>query len=299
MTDVQHGRALEERRIERALQELDSQLALRVSRIEVEMERRGLQNSDARRQAICEARLEYLNQAILQRMKIRKEAVRSCPELGSVTELKTFADRIEADIAGLRAECQKASVIVPPEVFAELRAKVREGIAAIQREAPMELPMKPKLPGISLSVSSGSTTKVKEGIPIEGGTRGTLAAASSDAARRSLDRLGAASEKVKEAIADLEARNRELAGALCRLAAVIHDAAPLGEERIVYLEQVQFVAEQAARVSVLRRVSVVKGILVALQAGLEDRPTLAEALRPATSLAASHFGIAAGTRQAR
>ncbi len=263
------------------------------------MERRGLQNSDARRQAICEARLEYLNQAILQRMKIRKEAVRSCPELGSVTELKTFADRIEADIAGLRAECQKASVIVPPEVFAELRAKVREGIAAIQREAPMELPMKPKLPGISLSVSSGSTTKVKEGIPIEGGTRGTLAAASSDAARRSLDRLGAASEKVKEAIADLEARNRELAGALCRLAAVIHDAAPLGEERIVYLEQVQFVAEQAARVSVLRRVSVVKGILVALQAGLEDRPTLAEALRPATSLAASHFGIAAGTRQAR
>src|SRR5690349_8989932 len=98
------------------------------------MSRRGLQHSDARLHAIFEARLERLNQAIVRRIALRKEMIRTYPELGSPGELTHLREVIQADVMDLRAECTKLSLVAPPEVFAELRARAQDGIEGLKRD---------------------------------------------------------------------------------------------------------------------------------------------------------------------
>ena len=282
MTDLEQARSVEAVRLQKVLRELESQQEARLSRIEAEMSRRGLQNSDARLRAIFEAQLERLNQVIQQRIEIRKELVRNYPELGSPSELNHLNQLIDADVMVLRAECKKLSLIAPPEVFADLHARAHDGIEVLKREMAIHVPVKPKLPAFSLSLSHGNGMKVSAAIPSTGSVARSAPPVGS---------LDAVSRKLDEVIGDLEERNQQLADALRRLAAVIQQAKQLPDERTIYLEQVQFLAEQAARVAVLRRVSIVKGIMVALRADLDEVPSVVQALRTALPLLVSHFGI--------
>ena len=295
MTDLDQARSVETARFRRALQELECQRELRLSRIDAEMARRGLQNSDARLQAIFEARLDCLNQVILRRIAIRKSLVANYPELASAAELNQLMEAIHADVVDLRSECQKSNLIVPPEVFAELRARARDGIDGLKREMAATVPFKPKLPEFSLTISHGGAAPSNAGpSPRTGNGRSASEGVTRFANTASPvgDNWDTVCSKVDEAIGDLEERNAKLAEALRQFATSIKEARRLAEERIVYLEQVQFLAEQATRIPVLRRTSVVKAILVALRTGLKDMPTLAPALKAATSLLADHFGIA-------
>lgn len=280
LTDLQQARSVEEGRFQRVLRDLETQQELRLSRIEAEMTRRGLQNSDARLHAIFEAQVERLNQVIQQRIAIRKEIIRNYPELGSPAELNHLRDLIQADVMDLRAECKKHCLLAPPEVFAELRARAQNGIEGLKREMASQVPVKPKLPALALDIPRVTAGKAHIGPAVQVGP-----------ANPAPGSLEAVTRKVDEAIGDLEERHRDVADALRRLAAAIKEAKHLPEERTVYLEQLQFVAEQAARVTVLRRVSVVKGILRALLTDLHEAPRVATPLRAALPLLASHFGI--------
>lgn len=285
---------MEAGRFQKALQELETQQELRLSRIEAEMARRGLQNSDARLHAIFEVHLDRLNQVIQQRILIRKDLVRNYPELGSTAELNHLQEVIQADVRILRAECRKHSLVAPPEVFAEVHARAQAGIERLKQEIPTPVRMQPKLPALSLSISHDNRAKTD----VRAAARPAVGIASVGAVAYSAQTPSAPalapdtlSRKVDEVIGDLEERNQQLANSLRRLATAIQQAKQLPDERTIYLEQVQFLAEQAARVAVLRRVSVVKGIMVALRTDLDEIPSVVVSLRAAFPLLASHFGI--------
>ncbi|HEY7390954.1 MAG TPA: hypothetical protein VH640_20725 [Bryobacteraceae bacterium] len=294
MSELEQARSVEAGRFQKALRELETQQELRLSRIEAEMARRGLQNSDARLHAIFEVHLDRLNQVIQHRISIRKDLVRNYPELGSPAELNHLQEIIQADVRSLRAECRRHSLVAPPEVFAEMHARAQAGIERLQQEMPSPVRMQPKLPALSLNISHGGAGRgdfrpaartTSGSFPVGVVSRPEQASAAPALAPDALSR------KVDEVIGDLEERNQQLANGLRRLATAIQQAKHLPDDRTIYLEQVQFLAEQAARVAVLRRVSVVKGIMVALRSELDEVPSVVVSLRAAFPLLASHFGI--------
>ena len=294
LTELEQARSVEAGRFQQALRELETQQELRLSRLEAEMARRGLQNSDARLHAIFEVHLDRLNQVIQHRISIRKDLVRNYPELGSASELNQLQEVIQADVRDLRAECRRHSLVAPPEVFAEVHARAQAGLERLKQEIPSPVRMQPKLPALSLNISHSSGGKGDA----RGGARPSSGSASLGVMGRSAQAPAATAltpdalaRKVDEVIGDLEERNQQLANALRRLATAIQQAKQLPDDRTIYLEQVQFLAEQAARVAVLRRVSVVKGIMVALRTDLDEIPSVVVSLRAAFPLLASHFGI--------
>ena len=294
LTDLEQARSVEAVRFQKALRELETQQELRLSRLEAEMARRGLQNSDARLHAIFEVHLDRLNQVIQHRISIRKDLVRNYPELGSPAELNYLHEIIQADVRNLRAECRKHSLVAPPEVFAEVHARAQAGIDRLKQEMPSPVRMQPRLPAFSLNMShstGGKGDARAAARPAAGSTPLGVVARSPLTAETPALTPDALSRKVEEVIGDLEERNHQLANALRRLATAIQQAKQLPDDRTVYLEQVQFLAEQAARVAVLRRVSVVKGIMVALRTDLDEVPSVVVALRATFPFLASHFGI--------
>ena len=295
MTDLEQARSVEAGRFKKVLQKLESLQELHLSRIDAEMARRGLEHSDARLQAIFEAGLERMNQSILQRIAIRKDMLRNYPELGSATELNHLAEAIQADLTSLRGECRKHGLIVPPEVFAELRARARESIETLKRETVPPVRARSKTSSFSPISPDHAAAKIEPGPTIQaGGFRsvprnvGRSTPAVSAPAIGSFD---AVCRKVDEVIDDLNGRNQKLADSLRHLAAAIKQSIRPADDRAVYLEQLQFLAEQAARAAVLRRISVVKGIVIALHFELGDLPSVAPALQTAGPLLAAHFGI--------
>ena len=282
--DVQQARAIEAVRVKKVFDELEFQQKLQLSRIDAEMSRRGLLQSDAQLQAVLEARLERLNQLIQQRITIRKEMIRKCPELASVAELNALTESIHADVINLRAEWQK-SLIVPVDVFAELHTRVRERVGAIKREIASQIPMKPHLPSLSVRISSTTEPQADTRRPAIGATGNKATAATS------IGEVGDFSRKLEELLIDLKEPNPQLGEALGQLGVAIRESKGLADKRVMYLEQIQFIAEQATRLPVLRRISVVKGLVVALHAGLSELPNISPALDHALALIESYFGL--------
>jgi len=289
------GQALESEaaRYRKALDSLEAQEEARLARVDAEMARRGLLHSDAHRQGHFEARLEKLNQAIDSRIEIRRELICTCPELGTAPELKRLMDAIQDDVARLRTVCQGPGLLIPSEVFSGLRERSQEALDVLRREAAFPTPAKPKPAAVSVNVraatfaaqpSAGSS--IAAASPVSVPTRASLSAAAG-----SPTAVDAAYRKAEEVLVEVEERNAKLAAALRRLAAAIKGAGKLADERACYLEQVHFIAEQAVRPPVIRRVSVVKGLFVALRAGLRDFEPVAAALNAAGPLMATHFGL--------
>jgi len=65
----------------------------------------------------------------------------------------------------------------------------------------------------------------------------------------------------------------------------------LGSERANYLDQLQFLGEQALRPAVLRRRGVVQGLLLAWQNEVEKDAVVALLRWEAGALLAAHFGL--------
>ena len=88
-----------------------------------------------------------------------------------------------------------------------------------------------------------------------------------------------------------EGGHQELAELLQQLAKAINDADASRQERAEYLEQVQFIAKQAAQPAKARQPSVVKGLLAGLRARLEDTAHLSHILELVGPALARHFGF--------
>ena len=170
----------------------------------------------------------------------------------------------------------------------------RSTLIAVNFQEPVKAPASTRSTPVSSGATRGSATasgnmKVAPAVPSS--ARGSAAASSQPALPQSSAAVTAAYNKAVEAIKDTAVHNTKLADALHQLATAIKSASAAGEERTVYLEQIQFIAEQVARPATIRRVSVIQGLLVALRAGLQNTTGVAGSLNAAGPVMASHFGL--------
>ena len=319
--DLKRARELEAQRYSIALKGLDSQERARIERVNAEMASRGLQNSDVRLQVLFEVRLEKLNKAIESRIEIRKGLLRGFPDLGSPLELKRLMEPIEEEISQLRRDSQKRGLIIPPEVFSRIQEHAQTQVDSLKKEISVVLPAKSKtipptnrsVPAVSLgrnaaTVATRTAPPAPAGVrttmpiatnmrstPVSGsvvaGIRGTPVSMGPPATNGAALSPEAVYSKIQEVIRDVDGRDGKLAEALSQLATAIHSAPKLGDQRTEYLEQVQFIGEQALRPKVIRRLGVVRGLLVALQSGLGGVASVAPTLKATGPMLASYFGV--------
>lgn len=169
----------------------------------------------------------------------------------------------------------------------------RSTLIAVNFQETVKAPASPRSTPPSSGATRGSATasgnmKVAPAVP--GSARGS-AASTLPAGPQGSAAVNSAYSKAAEAIKDTAVHNTKLADALHQLATAIKAATAAGEERAVYLEQIQFIAEQVARPATIRRVSVIQGLLVALRAGLQNTTGVAGTLSAAGPVTASHFGL--------
>lgn len=284
MTELDQARALEATRYQKALKALEAQEESRIARVDAEMARRGLQHSDARLQALIEVRVDTLSQAIDRRIEIRKELMRSFPELGSARELTGLMEPIRQEITKLWTFCESSGLIVAPEVFGGLRDRGQEGIDILKREAALSPRPKSRAATVSVSAPTRSVAWSPPAPP-------KPAASAANSPGGTAGNLDAVYGKIEEVFRDVERRDMKLAVALRQFGAAIKAAPRTADERARYLEQLQFIAEQSLRPAVLRRVGVVEGLFVALRTGFRDSAPVGPVLKAAGPVLASHFGL--------
>ena len=319
--DLKKAREMEAHRYSLALKGLDAQEQARIERVNAEMASRGLQNSDVRLQVLFEVRLEKLNKAIDSRIEIRKALLQGYPDLRSPLELKRLMEPIQEEIAQLRRESQNRGLIIPPEVFSRLQEHAQAQVDTLKEEMPVIPPAKSKtippanrsMPPVSFGRSMGgavsrtappapagvranmpAATNMRSA-PVSGtaiaGIRGTSVSMGASAVNGAALSPEAVYNKVQEVLRDVADRDVKIAQALRQLAEAIQTAPKLGDQRTEYLEQVQFIGEQALRPKVIRRLGVVRGLFIALQSGLGGAATTAPALKTAGPILASYFGV--------
>ena len=104
--------------------------------------------------------------------------------------------------------------------------------------------------------------------------------------------LGTIYGHVQQVIGDVTgAGYGEFAALLQQLADAINKAEELGDERKAYLEQLEFIAKEAAEPAEKRQASVVKGLFMGLRARLEDAAHVAEVMILVGPALAHHFGL--------
>jgi hypothetical protein len=290
--DLEKARALETAQYAKTLDQLETVERARRERILDEMARRGLQNSDACLQALLEARVDTLSQAVRRRLTIRRDLLRLYPELGSPKELDRLMERIHGEVSALWEESQKSGLLVVPEVFAELRKKGQEGIDLLRQEGLASRPKvasvspaPPKLPisTVPARISPGAANPAPKPKVVLASTATPPADASPE--------LTKACAVVEQLTQELEGRNAKLAASLLKLAHAIRDSRGAGSDRASYMDQLQFLGEQALRPAVLRRRGVVQGLLIALQNEVESDAAVALLRWEAGALLAAHFGV--------
>jgi len=290
--DLDKARALEAAQYAKALDGLEELERPRRERILDEMTRRGLQNSDACRQGLLEARLDTLSQAVRRRVAIRKDLLRLYPELGSPKELDRLMERIHGEVSAVWEESQKSGLLVTPEVFAGLRKKGQEAIDFLRMEGlatrpkPASVsPAPPKLP------VSHAPAKIGPGAANPAPKPKAAEASTVPATPDAPPELAKAYSVIEQLTQELENRNAKLATSLVKLGRAVRDSRGLGSERANYLDQLQFLGEQALRPAVLRRRGVVQGLLVAWQNEVEKDAVVALLRWEAGALLAAHFGL--------
>jgi hypothetical protein len=279
MSDLVKARELENLKYLALFEELNERERQRVMEIRSEAGRRGTLISGATNRAIVKARVDKMRALIEDRIEMRKTLAIEFPELGSVqslSELKVELDRsVENSFQGLRdsfaREARAANVdflgseaVFEDEKF-QLKARITSGVGILEREVALDL-HKSGAQGTKVSVSTGGGPAVVN--------------------------MGAIYGHVQQVIGSVgDIGHQEFAAILARLAAAINETESLGAARAEYLEQVQFIAEQATVPEGSRRVGVVKAVLTGLRATLQDAANVAAILSLAGKSAAQYFGF--------
>lgn len=275
-SDLAEARRLEMLRYMETLERLNEEEKRRVAEQDRKFAARGMYQSGARMKATLQARLDKIEALLTARIEARKDLARTVRELASPHEL----DALMSDISRTLDHVQlPPGISDPPDPLArkalesrtrleteQLRACARNRIEILKKEFALKL-HDADAPRSSVSVHTG------------GGP--------------ALVNLGAIYGNVKQVIGKVdESGAEELAALLRQLADAINRAEDLGEARGEYLEQVQFIARQAAEPSGKRQVIVIKAVLVALRSTLQDAANAAQVLGLVGPAIARHFQIA-------
>jgi hypothetical protein len=223
--------------------------------------------------ATAKARIDRIDSGIDARLEIRKELARSVPELGSERELDELLAAILRSVENAAAgplqdvpagAVRNALKARTDQDLNRLKAGAKTKIEILKREFALRLHEQQEPRSVSVTTGGGPA----------------------------LVNLGTIYGGVRQVIGNVsEAGYRELADLLQRLAQAIGDAETLGDERAAYLQQVQFIAKQAAEPADVRQSSVVKGLLAGLRARLEDGAHLSGVLALVGPAIARHFGF--------
>ena len=238
---------------------------------------RGTLQSGATFMGIARIRAEKTEELILGRIAIRKDLALEFPELGAEHAL----DALLADLEGLTSLAFKGLYQTPglqiegavgqalrrrdEQEVSRLNAFAHRQIEMLKREIALKLHK--KVPSDAVSVVTGGGPAIVN--------------------------LGTIYGNVQQVIGNVsEGGYQELAELLQQLAKAINDSEALGQERAAYLEQVQFIASQAAQPVETRQPGVVKGLLAGLRAGLADAAHISHILVLVGPALAQHFGFA-------
>jgi hypothetical protein len=271
MSNLQTARELDQLKGQDLLNRLLAEHQERVKAIDLDMTRRGLGRSGIKGNAIWKSHAQRLEDYIDGRIRIRRELVSQCPELGSTAELEKLRGELEQHTAAFaRAPLQSVNRLQPSVVqqnnqeAQRLNAHARLKIEMLKRETAIAPPAMPTAGSVSVSTGGGPA----------------------------IVNLGSIFGSVQQVIGTLDQAGQvEIASVLKDLAEAITKASGLGDDRRTYLEQVRFIAEQAAAAAESRQTSVVRAVFESLRARLQDVASLAQVLVLTGPALARHFGL--------
>jgi hypothetical protein len=276
VSDIQKAREIETMRYMKRIEELNAEEQQRVLKIKSDAAASGRSQGGGILTAISAARTEKLKSLIAFRLETRRELAMDIPELGSERALDDLlaemTGNLDAAFAGLYHHQPGISGAVTEALQArharevgQLKGMARRDIEILKREIALNLHKKPQ-----------STT------PVSLNTGGGPAVVN----------LGTIYGNVQQVIGTVgSSGNEQLAELLRRLADAINGIAELGDQRATYLEQVEFIARQAAAAPEERQRSVVQGVLNGLHASLENVAHVTGILAFAGPAIAKHFGF--------
>jgi hypothetical protein len=183
-------------------------------------------------------------------------------------------------------------LLVAPEVFSGLRKKGQEAIDLLRVES---LAARPKVASVSPAPPKLPVSTVPAQMPPGAANPApkpkTASVSTAPQPAESSADLAKTCAVVEQLTQELESRNSKLATSLQKLARAIKDSRGVGSDRGIYLDQLQFLGEQALRPAVLRRRGVVQGLLMAWHNEVEKDATVALLRWETGSLLAAHFGL--------
>ena len=271
VADLDEARELERLRYQQIINDLNVKESDQVKKQDADFASRGLYNSGARLLAVSQARIDKLRAIIDSRLEIRKDLARSFPEFGSAQQLNTLLTELTAmlDLVQVPAELppgatrDSAKQRLEQDIY-RLKAGAKVLIEILKKECALNLHKRPEEARI-VALSTGGAAIVN---------------------------LGTIYGDVQQVIGGIQQSGHpELAGLLQQLTAAINDSQSLGENRKELLEQVGFIAEQVTVPAERRQLGVVKGLLIALQSGLQNAANIAGIMAVAGPAIAQHFGL--------
>lgn len=275
MSDLTKAEELEQLRVFGLITDLNAEEQAKIGEVNARMRSQGLSRSGPRLKALGDVRADKIRRLIDGRIKLRKELSSHVPELGSEECLNELLLQIKSTIANAFAGFHQSLDPggLPPGVDGprlddhhrgQLEAHARREIEALKREFALNFHAKKSGPIGVISVHGGAA----------------------------VINLGVIYGNVQQVIGKVGSEGyTELAGLLEQLASAISKTEALGNDRAAYLEQVQFIAEQASRPQNQRRASLVSGMFRGVQSGLQNVANLAQLAALLGPALAQHFGF--------
>jgi hypothetical protein len=276
VSDLQKAYELEELQYSRLINEANRDEEHQIAAFKAQMGTRGTLLSGGTVKGIIQIRAEKAKRLIDERIKIRKTLVAEFPELGSEKSLAELMTRLDESVRNafvgaielLPPTLRSVSTHVADRERYRLSIAVRTEIEILKREIVLNLHLsKPEAPAVSVTTTGSG----------------------------SIVNLGTIHGNVQQAINNVQQHGyQELAGRLEQLARAINDSQELGgEKRKLYLEQVEFIAEQTAKSEETRikTGSAVAGIFCGLQATLQTVANAAQILAVLGPELAKHFSL--------
>jgi hypothetical protein len=277
MSNISQVLDLEERKFLQVLNDLNTEENYRVGEIKAKMAAQGSLFGGGTIAAIAEVRAKKIGRILNAAIDIRKGLAASFPELGTEASIDQLFTKINDIIANaFRGIDASMPPQMSPAVTSAIKDRYGHEALILQNDARNQFEILKREFALNLHRKPESAAAVT----VKTGPGATLV------------NLGTIYGNVEQAIGTVNAGGQgELATLLRRLAEAISKADELGDERAVYLEQVQFIAQQAIEPANSRKISVVKGLLMGLRARLQELANVAQVLAVAGPAVANHFGF--------
>ncbi len=279
MSGHQEARDLERLRCLDFIDKLNREEGEMIARMKAQAAERGYLQSGRTLKELRRIRTEKLERLVDGCLDIRKEIAMQVPALGTgeslSQRLKELTGSLSSAFNGLH-EREAPWLGQNPQVEGAIRQRNDQEVARLTGRAQRRMEIMKR----EITLNFHKKVELSAGTLIDTGGGPAII------------NLSTIYGNVQQVIGNVsEGGHRELAELLQQLAKAISDAEALGQKRAAYLEQVQFIAKQAAQPPEARQANVVEGLLVGLRARLADAADLSQILELVGPALALHFGF--------